>query len=279
MRGHGSGMRRGKTEKNWQVRVRRDRPGAVAWIFALILAMIMVYLAVRTPVKERRAQSVFAGPNITREVTLQGLKMDLVSLDRCDTAEAARLLAAGYTARGAAGYACFFGDKWHVIGAAYTGERDARRAADKLIRDEVSDAQVIPVEVPELDLRVTAPEIQIDAIEDADGILKTQTERLGEMALQLDRGKINTGTACTLCAAASTQASGCAKVIRSIPGAEENTLTGGLAERLDTLANLLNAIAEERGADAAALSGMMRCAQADIVVGKKELHEKILTGK
>ena len=147
-----------------RVRVRRDRPSAPAWAVALAITMLMVYLATLIPGKNLRAQSAFATPRITREITFGAVEAYLVSLCSGASGEEARLLASAYTGKGAAGYIYESKEGWHVIGAAYSEEREAVRVAGRLAGEELPDVQVICLSAPRIDLRVTGPEIQIDAI-------------------------------------------------------------------------------------------------------------------
>lgn len=268
----------GSRNGRYRVQVRRDSPARLAWAIALVVTMMMVYLATLSPQSSLRVQSVSASPRVTRELTFEALEMHLVSLYDCESGESARMLASGYTGRGAAGYVYQTGEGWQVIGAAYEEERDAERIARRLSADEGLDARVMQISVEKVDMRITAPEIQISAIAEADALLRNQTQQLGNMALQLDRNEISTGTACTLCAVASTRAKACAEILNNIPGSAENDLCKALIKRLTALSELLGTIGESLGEDSSTLSGMMRCAQADTFLGQAEMQKKLLGG-
>lgn len=262
----------------WQVRVRRDRPTGVAWAAALAITMLMVYLATLAPQADLRAQSAFAAPRVTREIEFGALDMYLVSLYGCQTGEEARLRASGFTGKGAAGYVYETDEGWQVLGAAYEESRDAERIAERLSSDENIDAQVVRIKADRVAMRITAPQVQIEAVAAAEALLRSQTAQLGDMALQLDRDEISSGAACTLCAVASTQATAAAQVLRQIPGANENDLCRRLIERLESLDKLLRAVAGAAGEAPSTLSGMLRCAQIDTFIGQAELQQALLRG-
>ena len=89
-----------------KVRVRRERPSALAWALALLLTMLCVYLLTLGPTAAPEASIASAGdaPRITEEVSFAPSAAWFVSLGRYDTAAEARIEAARYTPRGAAGY-------------------------------------------------------------------------------------------------------------------------------------------------------------------------------
>lgn len=274
----GRGRTLGSRDGRYRVQVRRDHPAHLAWVIALLVTMLMVYLATLSSQSSLGTQSVSTSPRVTRELTFEELEMYLVSLYDCGSGESARMLASGYTGRGAAGYVYQTGEGWQVIGAAYEEERDAERIARRLSADEGLDAQVLPISVGKVDMRITAPEIQISAIAEADALLRDQTRQLGNMALQLDRNEISTGTVCTLCAVASTRAKACAEILNNIPGSAENDLCKALIKRLTALSELLGTIGESLGEDTSTLSGMLRCAQTDTFLGQAELQNELLGG-
>ena len=252
-----------------RVRVRRDRPTALAWALALAVTMLVVYLATLHAAGPDVVESVSAAPRITREIAFEALEGWCVSMAACDSPEEARLMASGYTARGAAGYVAQAEGAWHVLGAVYAAERDARRIAERLAADEGIPARTLRLRAEGLRLRITAPQRQIDAIAGADALLRAQTDQLGQIALQLDRGELRPDGARTLCALAASEAAEAQKALDAIPGAAENRLCAALIQRLDALAGQMDAVARGAEGDSAVLSGMVRCAQIDAFLGQR----------
>ena len=90
-----------------RVRVRREHPSALAWALALMLTMLCVYLLTLglALAPEAAIDAGDGAPRVTEEVSFGSAEAYFVSLGRFDTATEARIEAARYTPRGAAGYA------------------------------------------------------------------------------------------------------------------------------------------------------------------------------
>ena len=255
-----------------RVRVRRERPTALAWAIALCVTMLAVYVLTLDASRPDVVQSMAAAPRVTREIGFDALEGWCVRMARCDTDQEARLRASATVSRGAAGYVTELEGEWAVLGAVYESEKDARRIAARLVDEEGIDADVLRLEAEGVKLRITAPERQIDAIAEADALLRGQTLKLGQMALQLDRGELRPEAARTLFAVASGEAREAAAALSAIPGASENGLCAGLIERVGALSGLLEALCAENGSGGAALSGMARCVQMENFVRQVEFQ-------
>ena len=181
-------------------------------------------------------------------------------------------MASGYTGRGGAGYIYQNSNGYHVIGTACAEKRDADRIAERLAGESGINAQVVTVAAPDIDMRITAPEIQVEAISEADALLREQIIQLGVLAEQVDDHEVTSGTVDTLCAVAATRAGASATILQTIRGGKENTLLSGLITRLNALEELLNAVADSAKKDTAVLSGMLRCTQIDTFLGLAALQ-------
>lgn len=254
-----------------RVRVRRERPSAVAWAVALCVTMLAVYVVTLNAGGPDVVESVAAAPRVTRELEFEALRGWCVCMARCDTDQAARLAASAYGSRGAGGYVAQLDGAWLALGAAYESEKDAARIAARLKNEAGVAAETLRLEAPRVTLRVTAPQAQIDAIADADARLRRQTWRLGELALQLDRGELRPDAARALFAVSSQEAAGAAQTLADIPGARDNALCAGLIERLEMLSGMLRTLSDSK-AQGATLSGMVRCAQLENFVGQWRLQ-------
>ena len=253
-----------------RVRVRRERPTALAWAVALCVTMLVVYVLTLSAARPDVVESVSAAPRVTSEIELPALEGWCVSMARCGTPEEARLQAAAYSARGAAGYVVRLEDAWQVLGAVYDSEGEAGRIAERLSREAGLEAGVIHLKADGLKLRITASEAQIEAVAGADAALREQARQLGQIALQLDRGELGGDAARTLCAVAATEAERAAGSLESLPG--ENRLCAALAKQLVTLAGMQQALADSGSETGATLSGMARCAQVAGFLGQWELQ-------
>lgn len=255
-----------------RVRVRRERPTALAWALALCVTMLVVYVLTLNAGRPDVVESMAPAPRVTREIAFEGLKGWCVQMAACDSDQAARLAASAYSGRGAGGYVTRLEGEWAVLGAVYESEQDAARIARRLSQDEGIPSRVVCLEAEPVKLRITAPEAQIDAIAGADALLRRETRRLGEIALQLDRGELRPEAARTLCGVSAEEAATAARALSAIPGAAENALCAGLIGRLETLSDMEKALSGS-GEQGASLSGMVRCAQIENFVGQRGMQE------
>ena len=255
-----------------RVRVRRERPTALAWALALCVTMLVVYVLTLNAGRPDVVESMAPAPRVTREIAFEGLKGWCVQMAACDSDQAARLAASAYSGRGAGGYVTRLEGEWAVLGAVYASEQDAARIARRLSQDEGIPSRVVCLEAEPVKLRITAPEAQIDAIAGADALLRRETRRLGEIALQLDRGELRPEAARTLCGVSAEEAAMAARALSAIPGAAENALCAGLIGRLETLSDMEKALSGS-GEQGASLSGMVRCAQIENFVGQRGMQE------
>ena len=258
-----------------RVRVRRERPTAVAVAIALCITMLVVYVLTLNLKEADVVQSVAAAPRVTRQIEFEGLEGWCVAMARCESQQEARLRASAWTGRGAAGYVTELENGWAVLGAVYDTQKEADRIVRRMNGDEGIPAEAVHLAADGLTLRVTAPEPQIEAIAAADELLRSQARQLGEVALQLDRGEINADAARTLCALAASEAGEAGKGLAAIPGAGENALCAGLIERMNTLAQLQETVADSTSSGGAALSGMLRCAQMEAFMGQLRMQEAL----
>ena len=259
-----------------RVRVRRERPTALALAVALCVTMLVVYVLTLdvkgADVKGADAvESMAAAPRVTREIAFDALAGWAVSMATCESPQAARLQASAWVSRGAAGCLYQSDGQWRVLGALYESRKEAERVSKRLSEEEGIPAEVVLLDARGLTLRVTAPQTQIDALSGADALLRRQIEQLGQMALQLDKGEINPEAARALCALAATEAEKQADLLAAIPGAGENAMCAALIGRLRDLAQMQDAAAKASRSDPATLSGLLRCAQIEAFLGMREM--------
>lgn len=254
-----------------RVRVRRERPTALAWAVALCVTMLVVYVLTLGADAPDVVDSMAPAPRVTREIEFEALEGWCVRMATCGSDQEARLAASAYSGRGAGGYVTPLEGEWAVLGAVYASEKDAARIARRLRDDEGIPAEAVALRAEGVKLRITAPQAQIDAIAEADALLRRQTDQLGQIALQLDRGEIRPEAARKLCAVAAEEAARAGQSLAGIPGAADNGLCSGLIGRLEALAGMLEALAAT-GESGASLSGMARCAQIENFIGQREMQ-------
>ena len=246
-----------------KVRVRRDRPSGLAWAVALALTALAVYLL--TLPRAEEPDSLFASARVTRQMEAPPLEAWLVSLARCDTREAARVCAAGLAARGAAACGTELDGAWQVLGACFDSAREAERQAARLRAEEGLDASPVRLWADGTSLRVTAPEAQLDAVAAGLELLRRQNRELGALATQVDRGEAAPEAARALCAVAAGEAGGAARALTRFP--QDDRLCPGLEALLTARASMLEAVSGANCPAGAALSGLIRCAQVEGLLG------------
>lgn len=241
-----------------RVRVRRERPTALSWALALAVTMLAVYLVTLNRPDAGPAEETSAGPRITREITLEGMEMYFADLGAYPDETNARIAAASYAPRGAAGVVLAQPDGYHVLGAGYALEADAERIAKRLTEQESLSSCVLRLSAPSVALRITARDADTDAIADADRLLQSRLDQIASMALQIDRGELPSASARTLAQVARSELKKAAKTLSRVGGAESQPVCTQLLAQLHSLADELDALARS-GASGAALSGQLRC--------------------
>ena len=257
-----------------RVRVYRERPTALAMVVALCVTMLVVYVLTLNLGGPDVVESMAPAPRVTREIEFGAREGWCVAMAACESREQARVQASGWVNRGAAGCVAQLDGAWRVLGAVYDSEREAGRVAKRLRDDEDIPAETLALRTEAVKLRITAPERQIDAIAAADALLRRQEAQLGQVALQLDRSEIRPEAVRTLCALAASEAGEASAVLSAIPGAAENGLCAALIGALDALRDMQKTLSESPES-AAALSGMLRCAQIETILRQKELIEEL----
>ena len=240
-----------------RVRVRRERPTALAWSIALATTMLAVYMLTLTPTQSP-SEAVSAATRVTREVTLAPTEGWCVTLGAWPTQDQARIEASGFVDRGAAGTVIEAGGAWHVLGALYDSEKAADSMAKKLQAEGISEAGLLRLYAGEVRLRITAPEAQIALIESADAFLRDRPGQLNLLAGQLDRGEAEARAVRALCALDSREAGELSARLKACGGVEDNALCEGLAQALDALAQQLDALTGAPVEVTPALSGLLR---------------------
>lgn len=241
-----------------RVRVRRERPTALAWAIALAVTALAFYLL--TLPREEEPDSLFASAAVTRQLTFGPIEVWCVTLAERDTPEAARVAAAELTDRGAAGCVARGGKGWQVLGACYDSEPEARRMAARIRASEGLEAGVTALAAGEAALRLTAPEAQLDALSAGDALLRSLHARLGTLAAQLDRGEASPEAVRALCAVAAGEAAGAAKALERAGRGSE--VCASLAAALRERARMLgDGFIGDASLPRATLSGRLRCAQ------------------
>lgn len=191
-----------------RVRVRRRRSGRLLWVMSALMLLTALALhlwvpKVSDPVREETlspASAVATMPpeseqRVTQEIQFPALERFLIQFGVYDSLDNARVEAARYVERGAAGYLLYDG-RYRVIGAAYESREEADSVAGRLKEEEGIECYVYETGAGAVKLRVTAAPEQIDALVNAENALREQSLAFGNLAYQLDSGEIDEAQAC-----------------------------------------------------------------------------------
>ena len=241
-----------------RVKVRHRRPGAVSWAIALAVTMLMVYLiTLDVGQKEETAvASMPAGERVTKEVAFAPLEVHCVQFGSFEDDSNARIEAARYVGRGAAGYVYADGENFRVLGAGYSQKSDAERVAKRIAEEEDIDCVVFSRAAEEVKMRITAGEKQIEAILAADEALRTQVEQFGELAFKIDRGELTGEAVRTIIAVQASQVRDVRDALRAIPG--ENPVFTGLTGQVELLSATLELLSYKNPETDLSLSGKIK---------------------
>ncbi len=231
------------------VRVRR-KPRGMRWaVFFLMLAMAAYIGAAMPALRKMQAAQTGAsmGGRVTRQISLKALEIHMVSFGEYDTAHAARVEAARYVPRGAAGYV-MREDGLHVIGAGYSSAEEADRVCAQLAAEEGLECRTVSRSVDGVTLRMTAGSEQIAAFLEGEEALRSCADTLGKLSFSIDRGEANASQAAEVIAAQYEKLNDARKKLEELTADDENQLFAGLQEMIGDIAERLKTLSRETGA-------------------------------
>jgi len=171
------------------VRVRR-RPRGVLWAVLFLVISMAAYIRVSAPALERRedgGKEPEPAERVSEVIAIEPLSIYLVSFGGYDVMNSAKVEAARYVPRGAAGYV-LKKEKLYVIGAGYERREEAEKACVSLAAQEGLACAVIDVFSPKVEMRMTAGRLQIEAFAEAEKALRSSALALGRLAFSVDQG-------------------------------------------------------------------------------------------
>lgn len=238
-----------------RVRVRRERPGGVVWAVAMMLVSLAVYLLTAAPsVKSALSGEIVPdtpevtgapAERVTRELNWEAPDGYLIQFGAYEYLDNARIEAARYVKRGAAGYVHHEG-VYRVMGAMYFTEEEANRVKEKLYEQENLNCMVYPVVSDPVTLRVTATEAQIDALNAAERAVLEGVEALGAMGFQLDGGAITAESAVAEIAAILGRVKSAEEALKARAGATPNAVAAGLIALTEAFSSGLQDLSQEK---------------------------------
>lgn len=175
------------------VRVRR-RPRGILWAIFFLMISMAAYIRVSAPVlremREEGGEKQEAGEWVSEVIVIEPLSIYLVSFGGYDVMNSAKVEAARYVPRGAAGYV-LKKEKLYVIGAGYERREEAEKACVSLAAKEGLACAVIDVFSPKVEMRMTAGRLQIEAFAEAEKALRSSALTLGRLAFSADQGDVS----------------------------------------------------------------------------------------
>ncbi|MGN1249704.1 MAG: hypothetical protein ACI4XW_06455 [Candidatus Spyradocola sp.] len=203
-------MRRTSYQTHYVHRRRRRGMGAAGWIAALAVLGVVVYVALamgagswlhgalfaREDLQENEISDVETSPaptldasgDITETVAFPAMEAWLLSCGTFETGQQAQSIAATYRTRGGAGFVLEGEDGYSVLLAAYDSAAACENVAQNLKAQEDIDAQVQPLTIDGVELRLTASARRIDGVRDAFSIWQQTVQRLSDLWQDVDGG-------------------------------------------------------------------------------------------
>lgn len=246
------------------VRVRRQVRTPV-WALVFLMAAMALYIRSSLPAIQAKRDVPDSGEErgerVSREVKLEELSIYLVSLGRYEARSSARVEAARYVSRGAAGYV-LEDEALEVIGAGYETQEAAARVADQLTETEGLTCRVIVRSGPEVTLRMTADQTQIDAFVQAEKALREVSSSLGQLSFAIDRGEAGVSQAVKVIRTQIRRTENAEKVLGEQTAGSSVQVIGQLAELLGGMKEEMNGMLSETGA--MALSSRLKYCYVDM---------------
>lgn len=166
--------------------------------FLCLMASILMYgiyiYNLPRPAASVAAAQTTAEPRITAQFELDRIRLYAVALGVYDTETEARLAAARYTLRGAAGCIEETEDGWALLGAGYASNAEAASVCRQLAVNENIAAQVMLFGAEGLRISMTAARSQSAAVSAALDSLSVVPGELMSLSGQLDSGACDTAT-------------------------------------------------------------------------------------
>jgi len=180
-----------------RIRLRRNRPSALAAALALMLTMFSVFLITQAAGgRDDRAAS--AGGYGTADIRMEGMQAQLEIIGRYDQAMEAQVAAAQCLAGGGAGIVVPDGESYAVVYAAHA-DADAYKARAG------SERSAHIVSGSGLTLRASGSAAQAAALQQAVDLLRTLAVQTGSLASSLESGGTDAGSVQALISVYLTQ--------------------------------------------------------------------------
>jgi len=219
----------------YRVKVGRPRSRRRAYAL-LVVGALCLYLASFAGRSPATTQEVL----VTQEITLPQTMFYFLSFGSADSSACALAISARYASRGAAGVLWQAGDAQHAAAAAFFDRESAAACAKTLASVENIPVQMLEQALPVRTLRLTASQAQVKAIVGADSAMFRAAKQLGELAQQVDSGKVDLAGAQSAIEEMQVLLSDCAQQLADCESGAAAALTALLNAQNEGLDDVLN---------------------------------------
>jgi len=152
-------------------------------------------LSIRTAPESTAAPE--KGPILQREITLPGRGYFALELGSFDALDSARALSESYQSRGAAGYV-LEKNGYRVLAAAYAARADAQAVQTELKARHQVETRVMEIAWPEIKIRLSGRQEQLEAFSDAWDALGQLPDHLFSLSQAVDKKETDAASALPL---------------------------------------------------------------------------------
>lgn len=239
----------GRRNVGRRVYVRRRGPCPAVWLTLMMMAALMAFVFFARPTIQALTVDLDQAPEsaerVTQEISFTGLEIYLVTLAQMDDAALARVEAARYVPRGAAGYVFSEGGSYQVAGNGYATREEAEKVAASLSESEDIEAKVLRRGAAGALLRVTATQAQLSALVEGEAIVRRLGQELSVYALALDRGERQAPVLRAALSLSAQEAAQAGARLTKAAGEAPNPVAAGIIELLTQLSDDLSLLAGE----------------------------------
>lgn len=258
------------------VRVRR-RPRGMYWAVIFLALSMALYIRVSVPalraLEKGEDEAEKTGKRVTEEISVEPLGVYLVSFGGYDVMNSAKVEAARYVPRGAAGYV-LRKDKLYVIGAGYGDRAEAEKACVFLAAQEGMACAVMELYSPEVRMRMTAGSAQIEAFLSAEKMLRQSARTMGQMAFAVDRGEATLSQAQEVVKTQRGKSEAARAALRQTAGGTDSGVFQGLDSLLEEMISQMDQMLAET--KAMGLSSRLKYCHIDMTVREIEMMNALM---
>lgn len=254
-----------------RVIIRRARPHAIALAIALLTTALAFYLLTLiakqdAPQNRADAPAYINAPRVTAQCAFAGGEYAFVYIGKETDATRARITAARRLNQGAAGYIYSSDGFYYALGNAYTDKNAAESDAARINAGGVECA-VIEIAAPTLNVRFTAAEAQIAALQNGYRALIRAEDALRAISEKLDSGAFDAAGARSFAAIAEYELKETADALRAATPDDSDAFCLSLRARVGDAVECVRALA--RGTDSEMyLSARIKHARIQLILSR-----------